>query len=152
MDLPQDSFGFLIADLSRLMRQAYQQRTGASSLTLAQARALLYVARHEGIRQVDLAGLLEVQPITLARLIDHLHQEGLVERRSDPSDRRVYRLHVTPAATTRLQAIREVVAKVRADVLRNIEPENAALVLATLNRMRNNLLAHSRNSQGGNEQ
>ncbi len=151
MERPQEGFGFLLADLSRLMRQAFQQRTGASNLTLAQARVLLYVARHEGIRQVELAGLLEVQPITLARLIDHLHEEGLVERRNDPSDRRAYHLHLTPAATPRLQALREVVAEVRADALRGVDPEAAALVLATLHTMRDNLLSLPRTATGGTE-
>ena len=72
MKLRQDSLGFLLADVSRLMRRAFQQRLEGSSLTLAQARALVYVGRHEDVRQVDLADMLEVQPITLARLIDQL--------------------------------------------------------------------------------
>ena len=66
----QDSLGFLLADVSRLMRRAFQQRSVNSALSLAQARALVYVSRHEGIRQVELAELLDIQPITLARLID----------------------------------------------------------------------------------
>ena len=73
----QDSLGFMLADLSRMMRQAFQRRLEGSSITLAQARALVYLARHQGIRQIDLAKLLEVQPITLARLIDQLAEAGL---------------------------------------------------------------------------
>ena len=60
MELRQDSIGFLMADVSRLMRQSFQKRMEGSSLTMAQARALFYVSRHEGVRQVDLAELLEV--------------------------------------------------------------------------------------------
>lgn len=137
----QDSLGFLIADLSRLMRHAFEQRIQGSSLTLAQARALIYLAQHEGLRQVELAGLLDVQPITLARLIDHLDAEGLVERRPDQADRRAYRLYLTEAAAPQLAAIRKVVDAIRADVLRDIDPQQAALVLTVLNRMRDNLLA-----------
>ena len=98
MTTHQDNLGFLLADVSRLMRRAFQQRLEGSSLTLAQARALIYVSRNEGVRQVDLADLLEVQPITLARLIDQLAGDGLVERRSDPADRRAYHIFLTPAA------------------------------------------------------
>ncbi|WP_136418961.1 MULTISPECIES: MarR family transcriptional regulator [Oxalobacteraceae] len=141
MELHKESIGFLIADLARLMRHAFEQRTEGSCITLAQSRALLYLERNEGIRQVELAGLLEVQPITLARLIDHLHAEGLVERRADPADRRAYRLYLTAAAEPRLAAIRQVVGEIRADVLDGIDPQQVSIVLAALNRMRSNLLA-----------
>src|SRR4051812_9261819 len=98
MELRHDTLGFLLADVSRLMRRAFQQRLEGSSLTLAQARALIYVSRHEGVRQIDLADLLEIQPITLARLIDQLAAAGLVERRPDPTDRRAYQVFLTSAA------------------------------------------------------
>lgn len=150
MELPQESLGFLIADLARLMRHAFEQRIDGSSLTLAQARALIHLSRHEGIRQVELAGLLEIQPITLARLIDHLHAQGLVERRPDPVDRRAYRLYLTAGAAPQLAAIGQVVTAIRADVLQGVDPEDAARVLATLNRMRNNLLALPRPASGEN--
>ena len=68
----QTTLGFLLADVSRLMRKAFRQRLEDSALTLAQARTLVYISRHQGIRQVELAELLEIQPITLARLIDQL--------------------------------------------------------------------------------
>ena len=64
------NLGFLVGDISRLMRRAYRERQQRSALTVAQARTLVHVARREGVRQIDLADTLEVQPITLARLID----------------------------------------------------------------------------------
>lgn len=135
----KDSLGFLLADVSRSMRRAFQQRLEGSSLTLAQARALVYVSRHEGERQVDLAELLEIQPITLARLIDQLGDAGLVERRHDPNDRRAYRLFLTPAATPRLAAIEQVAAAIRRDALRGLDAQQAAFVHAALRTMRDNL-------------
>ena len=104
MEFQQDSLGFLLADASRLYRRAFQRRLEGSSITLAQARALVHVARHEGVRQVDLADLLELQPMTLARLIDQLAAAGLVERRADPADRRAYRVFLRPAAAAQLAA------------------------------------------------
>jgi len=84
MNKQPDSLGFLIGDVQRLMRRQFQQQLEGSCLTLAQARALVHIARSEGIRQVELADGLDIQPITLARQLDQLAENGLVERRSDP--------------------------------------------------------------------
>lgn len=134
-----ESLGFLVADVARMMRRAVQARLGDDPLTYAQARALVYLSRQEGIRQVDLADQLEIQPITLARLVDHLAEAGLVERRSDPVDRRAYRLHLTEAAAPRLAVILEVVAAVRAEALGGLDTDEAARLVDGLHRIRANL-------------
>jgi len=135
-----DSPAFLLADVSRLMRRAFQdQLKSHSPLTLAQARALVYLARNEGLRQVELADLLEVQPITLARLIDQLAQCGLVERRPDPDDRRAYQLYLTPAAAPQLAAIRRAADANYAVAMRGMDAEQAAVLSTVLSRMRENL-------------
>ncbi len=139
MNPQRETLGFLLADVSRLMRRAFVQRLENSPLTLAQARALVYVSRHEGVRQVALAELLDVQPITLARLIDSLAKAALVERRPDPADRRAYRLFLKPAAAPHLAAIEKVVAGIRADALRDFSRQQAAAVFSALRRMRDNL-------------
>jgi DNA-binding MarR family transcriptional regulator len=138
-DRPGESLGFLIADVSRLMRRAFAGRLQGSALTLAQARALVYLSRHQGIRQVELAALLELQPMTLARLIDQLERAGLVERRADPADRRAYRLHLMPAAAPRLAAIRRVARATRAEALRNQATRQAQAAQRALQAMRDNL-------------
>lgn len=138
-DPGQEGLGFLLADASRLMRRAFERQIAGSPLTLAQARALVYLSRHEGIRQVALADLLEVQPITLARLIDQLAREGLVERRADPTDRRAHLLFPTPAAAPHLEEIARAGAATRALALRDVTPRDAAALLAALRRMRENL-------------
>jgi DNA-binding MarR family transcriptional regulator len=135
----QDTLGFLLADVSRLMRRAFQQRLQGCELTLAQARTLVYISRHQGIRQVELAELLEIQPITLARLIDQLQANGLVERRSDPLDRRAYRLFLTSSAAPQLDAIERVGETIRSDALRGLSDNEAAQVMAALRRMHDNL-------------
>lgn len=141
MQSPQDNLGFLVNDISRLMRRAFQQKLDGSDLTLAQARTLVYVSRHEGVRQVDLAELLEIQPITLARLIDQLAEAGLVERRADPGDRRAYRLHLTAAAAPRLAAIRQVASSVRAHAFAGLDKQQIASLAAALQKMHDNLAA-----------
>ena len=135
----QEGLGFLVTDLARLMRRAFEQRLQGGTLTLAQARALLLVARHEGVRQIDLADRMEVQPITLARLIDTLEQAGLVERRADPADRRAYRIHLLPAAQTELSAIAREAQAIRDLALRDLDPALTETTLAALRAMIHNL-------------
>lgn len=136
---PHDGFGFLLSDISRLMRRAFQNRLRNTDLTVAQARALVHLSRREGLRQIELADLLEIQPINLARLIDQLTAKELVERRADSSDRRAYRLYLTPNAAQPLATIHQVAAAIRAQALRNLEPEQAALAATVLQTIRTNL-------------
>jgi len=137
--LQQNSLGFLLADVSRLMRRAFMQQMKKSDLTLAQARVLVYVSLHEGASQVELADFLEVQPISIARLIDRLSADGLVERRADPADRRAWQLYLTPAASLHLTAIEQVARIVRAEALRGLSEEQTQLLLDALQQMRDNL-------------
>lgn len=139
MNPQDDSLGFLLADVYRLMRRAFQQRLDGSALTVAQARTLVYVSRYEGVRQVELAELLEIQPITVARLIDQLSQLGLVERRVDAADRRAYRIHLTPQAAPRLADVEAVAAAVRGEALRGLSKEESATVMSALRKIRGNL-------------
>jgi DNA-binding MarR family transcriptional regulator len=139
MKIRQDTLGFLLADVSRLMRRDFQRRLDGSSLTMAKARALVYVSRHEGVRQIDLAEMLEVQPITLARLIDQLAEAGLVERRASPTDRRAYHVFLLPAATQHLATIEEVANAVRGDALKGLTDQQAAEIISALRKIRNNL-------------
>jgi DNA-binding MarR family transcriptional regulator len=139
LDRRKDTLGFLLADVARLVRTSFRQRLETSSLTHAQARALIYLSRQEGIRQVELAELLDVQPMTLARLIDRLEDDRLVERRRDPADRRAHRLFLTRDAAFHLEAIEAVVDSIRSDALRGINAKEASVLLATLLKIRENL-------------
>jgi DNA-binding MarR family transcriptional regulator len=142
MGMQKDTLGFLLADVGRLMRQAFQKNLeGEICLTLAQARALVYLSRQEGIRQVELADMLEVQPMTLARLIDQLVKHGLVERRPDPADRRAYRLYVTPDAAPHMAAIKQVAAANYKVALKGIDKAQADTLMLVLAKMRDNLSA-----------
>ncbi len=136
-----DHLGFLVADVGRLLRRAFQARLdgAADTVTYAQARVLVWLARAEGLRQVDLAERLEIQPITLARLVDQLAAAGLVERRADPGDRRAYRLHLTPAAAPRLAEIRAIGDAVRAEALAGLDARQAAATVEGLRRIRASL-------------
>lgn len=135
-----ETVGFLLTDVSRLMRQAVQRRLEGTNLTLAQARVLLYVARNESFRQIELAELLEVQPMTLVRLIDQLVQAGLVERHPDPLDRRAYQIKLTDAAEPILQTIQVVLEEVRGNMRQGLSEPEYEHLKQTLIQVRDNLL------------
>ena len=91
---------FLLHDVARLLRVDADKRARAHGMTRAQWGILIWLERQPGISQKELAELLEVEPITVARLIDRLEARGMVERRPDPRDRRIWRLHLLPPAAS----------------------------------------------------
>ena len=135
-----EPIGLIIADLARLMKRRFYDTLGENQLTMAQSRALIFVSQNEGVRRVDLAELLEVKPITLARLLDQLTEAGLVERRQDLSDRRAFRIHLTPQAQPYLDEIRAVGERVRSRALRGLSQRDAEAATKTLLQIRENLL------------
>jgi DNA-binding MarR family transcriptional regulator len=95
----------LLHDVARMLRTRSDQRARARGMTRAQWVILARLARQPGISQNELAQICEVEPITVGRLIDRLEAHGLVERRGDPKDRRVRRLHLLPSAEPILEEI-----------------------------------------------
>ncbi|MFC4655384.1 MULTISPECIES: MarR family winged helix-turn-helix transcriptional regulator [Rheinheimera] len=133
----RDSVGLLIAELGRLFRVSFAEELGQGSLTFAQAKALIGVARMEGARQVDLAQRAELQPMTMARLIDELVQLQLVERRPCTQDRRAYRIYLLPAAEAELLNIRQCGERIQQKALQGLDKTQ---VLPLLHLMRQNML------------
>ena len=87
--------GYLLADNSRLARWAFDQQVREIGVTGPQARLLLILSRRPGENQGFYAEQLEVEPITLCRMVDRLEEAGMIERRRDPTDRRAWQLHLT---------------------------------------------------------
>ena len=100
-----DDLLFLLYDVARLMRVRADQHARLTGMTRAQWVILVWLERKPGITQNELASLVEVEPITIARLVDRLEARGVVERRHDPRDRRVRRLHLTEAAGPMLEVV-----------------------------------------------
>src|ERR1700757_5063840 len=111
------TLGFLLHDVARLLKKRFEQHARGSGLTRSQWQVLAYLARNEGISQSALAELLEVEPITLARIADKLEALGLVERRPHPSDRRVWLLHLTRPARPKLEQVRKLGDITRSEAL-----------------------------------
>ena len=95
---PNREFAFLLNDVARLLRTCADQKAAEFGMTRAQWAVLARLDRSEGLKQCDLAEMLDLQPITLTRLLDRLAENDLIERRADPNDRRAKRLFLTTAA------------------------------------------------------
>lgn len=134
-----DTIGFLLNDTARLFRRAFNARTRDSGVTALQWRLITYLKRHEGVRQGPLAELIEVEPITLSRMVDRLAEAGLVERRPDPADRRAWQLYLTPRARERLGGIRPAVEALNAEALEGLSAAEIDQLLALVERVRGNL-------------
>jgi MarR family transcriptional regulator for hemolysin len=130
---------FLLYDVARLMRTRADQRARRRGMTRAQWVILSWLERQSGISQSDLAGLVEVEPITVCRLIDRLEARGLVERRADPKDRRVRRLHLTAKAKPILDEIHAYRDELRQAVTEGITDAALKSQIETLLRMKSNL-------------
>lgn len=138
---PLRSFGFVLQDVARLMRRNFNRRVQALGLTQAQWQALVQISRNEGMSQAALADLLEVHPISVARLIDRMESAGWVERRRDPADRRALCLHLTPKAAPILHDMWALAAETRAEATAGLSEDDRARLLAILLHMRGNLAA-----------
>ncbi len=113
---------FLLHDVARLLRMDADRRASAHGMTRAQWALLIWLERQPGLSQKELAELLEVEPITVARLIDRLEARGMVERRPDPRDRRIWRLHLCPPAHPMLREIAHQRAEIVRMVTAGIDP------------------------------
>lgn len=123
---------FLLHDVARLLHVDADKRARSHGMTRAQWGILLWLERQPGISQKELAELLEVEPITVARLIDRLQTRDMVERRPDPRDRRVWRLHLRPPAHDVLQEIAEQRAEMTRLVSQGIESDTLDMMTEVL--------------------
>jgi DNA-binding MarR family transcriptional regulator len=140
---PEISLGWLLHDVARLFRLRFEQRARAEGLgiTRAQAAVLGNLLLNEGMNQASLAQVLEIEPITLVRLLDKLEAAGLVERRADPGDRRARTLHLKPAASALIAHSRAIGKEVMEDALARVPEAQRALYREIMMTMKSNLLA-----------
>jgi DNA-binding MarR family transcriptional regulator len=133
---------FLLHDVARLIRVEADKRARLHGMTRAQWGLVLHLARTPGISQKEMADRLEVEPISVARLVDKLEANGLVERRADEQDRRIWRLHLLPTATCLLSEIRGERDALAEFVATGITPEQRAAMINGLLRIKANLQAN----------
>jgi DNA-binding MarR family transcriptional regulator len=129
----------IFADISRLARRAFDARARTIGVTRPQWQVLVTLNRHEGVNQGGLAELLDVEPITVCRMVDRLQEADLVERRPDPADRRSWRLYLTAKAADLLAQLHPLGEQLEAEAFEGISGDERAAVIATLGRLRTNL-------------
>ncbi len=144
-----DTLGFLISDVSRLMRRRFDERARLIGVTRAQWRTLTMLSRHEGINQGGLADLLEVEPITLCRMIDRLEEAGLVERRRDPADRRAWLIYLTAKAHPLLGQLRGLADGMIEDAMAGLDEAKRTELMEMLGLIRANLNTQFESDEAG---
>ena len=139
MEIESPTLGFLLHEVARLLRKRFEQISRECGLTRSQWQALAYLAQNEGINQSGLAELLDVEPITLSRILDKLEACELIERHPHPSDRRVRILRLTPAARLKLMQARKLGEIARCEALTGLSEAEGFRLLETLKVLKFNL-------------
>src|SRR5215469_4443328 len=130
---------FSINDVARLLRTYADHAAGQFGMTRAKWAVLARLDRFEGLKQTELAEMLDLQPISLTRLLDGLAENGLIERRPDPEDRRAKRLYLTPGARPLLERLSELGEDLMETALAGLQPADVNALLAHLATVKENL-------------
>jgi len=136
---PRREMLFQLSDVARTMRTYFDQRAREHGMTRAQWGVLIRLERQEGMTQAEMAESLEIQPISLVRLIDRLCQQQLVERRPHPRDRRANRLYLTEKGHITLERLTPLGKEIAAEMLASLDETDVANLLQLLLRIRNNI-------------
>jgi len=134
-----ERLGFLIHDVQRHMRKRFDARASAFGLSAAQWRLMVRAAKEEGITQARLAELLEIEPISVSRLVDRMEEGGWVERRSDPSDRRVRTVYPTPRAREAYASVKSMAGDVYEEALAGLSRDQRRTLIVCLDKIVENL-------------
>ena len=135
------TIGFLIADVARMMRSAFDRRVRRLGLTRAQWQVLSLLHRRPGLSQSELADMLEVERATAGRMIDRLEQKGWVLRRQDPADRRAWRLHLTAEAEAVQAEMGVIAAEMIDEAMAPLDEEEREALTAMMERVKARLQA-----------
>ena len=130
---------FTIMDVARLIKTYADQRARQFGISRAQWAVLIRIERTEGLKQWELAEMLDLQPISLTRLLDRLADNGLIERRADPNDRRANRLYLKPAAKPLLEQLAALGTDMMGTVLKGLDESTIERMLKELGRVKSNL-------------
>jgi MarR family transcriptional regulator for hemolysin len=136
-----DSIPWEIAETAHAVRRAFDRRAAPLGVTRAQWRVLAWLGRQPGLRQVELADRLDIEPITLCRIVDRLEEAGLVERRRDLEDRRAWRLHLTAKGEPLVDKLRALAGVMAREAFAGVSPQAAEALSQALAQVRENLSA-----------
>ncbi len=132
-------FGLLTYEISQLIRQRFNREAEIPGFTHAHWRTLVHLSENENCRQVDLAEILEIKPISLVKQIDWLEKAGLVQRIKDKEDRRAYRLQITVKAKTVMQELWKIADTVEDQALSVLTEQEQVKIVKLLQQIKNNM-------------
>jgi len=133
-----ETLPFEIGETAHALRKAFDRLAVGLGVTRAQWKVLFKLTRTPGLRQVELADMLDLEPITLCRIVDRLEEAGLVERTRDPEDRRAWRLHVTAKAQPLVGQLQGIGDQLVAQAFAGIDRKDIELTRQVLARIREN--------------
>ena len=133
-----ETLPFEISETAHALRKAFDRLAVGLGVTRAQWKVLFKLTRRPGLRQVELADLLDLEPITLCRIVDRLEEAELVERSRDPEDRRAWRLHVTAKAQPLIEKLQAVGAELVDQAFAGIDPKDIEIARKVLAQAREN--------------
>jgi len=134
------NFGFLLHDVSRLMRTAYDRKVRSLGLTRSQWWVLTHLYRRAGATQSELASVLEIEKASLGRMLDRLETNGWIRREADSTDRRVRRVYLTEAIGPSMRQLRLAAGELRQDALLGISNDQFERFIDVLQTMKANLM------------
>lgn len=137
----ESNIGYLLSDSSRLLRRAFDERVRTLGLTAVQARLLLSLQKFPNNNQAFYAERIEVEPITLTRIVDRMEEAGWIERMPDPDDRRARRLHLTDKSRGIVSKLRSRVEGLVEDMVTGLSPDERAELIRLLHAVAANLAA-----------
>ena len=133
-----ETLPFEIGETAHALRKAFDRRAVGLGRHARAVEGAVPADRQPGLRQIELADMLDIEPITLSRIVDRLEEAGLVERVADPADRRAWRLHVTAKAQPLIEKLRAVADEMIAEAFAGIDPEDIEITREVLARVREN--------------
>lgn len=133
-----ETLPFEIGETAHTLRKAFDRRAVGLGVTRAQWKVLFRLERQPGLRQIELADMLDIEPITLSRIVDRLEESGLVQRSADPADRRAWRLNVTEKAMPLVEKLRAVADEMIAEAFFGIDEKDIEITRQVLRRARDN--------------
>ena len=140
-------FGFLLGDTSRILRRRFEQRAQEHGLTSAQWRAIGQLSRSDGLTQVALASRLDIEPMTVCRLIDRMEAAGFVRRMPNPEDKRAKLVCLTGLSRDLLDEMREIALQVYEEAFEGFNLEERIALIEGLSRINENLSKRVRKAE-----
>jgi len=134
-----NSFGYLLQEAKRLLSRRFEDKARHYGLTSSQWRAIAQLSRTDGLTQVALANYLEIEPMTVCRLVDRLEARGFIERIPDPADRRAKLVWLTEKSRSMMDIVREIAFEVYREAFDGFSDTERQALVEGLQRISANL-------------